>query len=64
MHTIQLKIQDSVFEKVIYFLNNLPKNEVEIVEEKFVLKSKKRKFDAISIDTRNFKFDREEANAR
>lgn len=64
MHTIQLKIQDNVFEKVIYFLNNLPKNEVEIVEEESILKSKKRKFDAISIDTRSFKFDREEANAR
>ena len=34
MHTIKLNIQDSVFDKVIYFLNNLPSNEVEIVEEK------------------------------
>ena len=30
MHTIKLNIQDSVFDKVIYFLNNLPANEVEI----------------------------------
>ena len=34
MHTVKLRIQDSVFDKVIYFLNNLPSNEVEIVEEK------------------------------
>ena len=34
MHTIKLNIQDSVFDKVIYFLQNLPKNEVEIVEDK------------------------------
>jgi len=27
MHSIRLNIQDSVFDKVIYFLNNLPKNE-------------------------------------
>ena len=33
MHTIKLNIQDNVFDKVIYFLNNLPSDEVEIVEE-------------------------------
>ena len=32
MHTIRLDIQDSVFDKVIYFLQNLPKDEVKIVE--------------------------------
>ena len=32
MHTVKLNIQDNVFDKVIYFLQNLPKNEVEIVE--------------------------------
>jgi len=34
MHVIKLNIQDSVFDKVIYFLQNLPKNEVEIIEDK------------------------------
>ena len=33
MHTIKLHIEDKVFDKVIYFLKNLPKNEVEIVED-------------------------------
>ena len=32
MHTIKLNIQDSIFDKVINFLQNLPKNEVEIIE--------------------------------
>jgi hypothetical protein len=36
MHTVKLNIQDSVFDKVIYFLNNLPSNEVEIIEEKII----------------------------
>jgi hypothetical protein len=36
MHTIKLNIQDSVFDKVIYFLNNLPSNEVEIVEDTLI----------------------------
>jgi len=36
MHTVKLNIQDNVFDKVIYFLQNLPSNEVEIVEETVV----------------------------
>jgi len=34
MHTIKLNIQDSVFDKILYFLQNLPKDEVEIIESK------------------------------
>jgi hypothetical protein len=33
MHTIKLHIEDKVFDKVIYFLQNLPKDEVSIVKE-------------------------------
>ena len=36
MHTIKLNIQDSVFDKVIYFLNNLPSNEVKVIEEETI----------------------------
>jgi hypothetical protein len=36
MHSIRLDIQDSVFDKVLYFLQNLPKNEVLIIEDKQV----------------------------
>jgi hypothetical protein len=36
MHTLKLNIEDSVFDKVIYFLQNLPKDEVKIVESKIV----------------------------
>jgi hypothetical protein len=32
MHTIKLHIEDKVFDKVIFFLQNLPKNEVSIIE--------------------------------
>lgn len=34
MHTIKLKVQDSVLDKIMYFLQKLPKNEVEIIENK------------------------------
>jgi len=39
MHSIRLDIQDSVFDKVIYFLQNLPKDEVSIVETKVIEES-------------------------
>ena len=66
MHTIRLRINDEVIDKVRNFLENLPKNEVEIVEESYSASKKKpgKKFKALSIETRHFKFDREEANAR
>lgn len=32
MHTVTLHIEDRIFDKVINFLKNLPKNEVKIVE--------------------------------
>ncbi len=33
MHSIKLEVEDSVFDKVIYFLKNLPRNEVKVVEQ-------------------------------
>jgi len=36
MHTITLNVKDNVFDKIIYFLKNLPKDEVEIIEDKVV----------------------------
>ncbi len=32
MHSVKLEIEDSVFDKVIYFLQNLPKDEEKIVK--------------------------------
>jgi hypothetical protein len=37
MHTLKLNIQDNVFDKIIYFLQNLPKDEIEIVENKVIM---------------------------
>lgn len=65
MHSIRLDIEDSVFEKVIHFLNNLPKNEVKIIENITIKDTQvKLKFNSIELKTKGFKFDREEANAR
>ncbi len=61
MRTIRLDVNDNIFEKVMLFLNNLSKRDVHInIEEKRITK----KLNAISIKTKNFKFDREEANDR
>jgi hypothetical protein len=36
MHTLKLEINDTIFDKVMFFLNNLPKNKVAIIEEESV----------------------------
>jgi len=69
MHTVQLKIEDSIYKNVMFLLNNLKLKGFNIKEETNYDTKKKMNgssivFDAISIDTKNFKFDREEANER
>ena len=34
MHTLTLKIDETIFDKVLFFLENLPKNKIEILEDK------------------------------
>ncbi len=45
MHSLKLNIKDSVFGKIIYFLQNLPKNEVEIVEDVIIEGDNKESID-------------------
>ncbi len=65
MHTIKLNIQDNIFDKVIYFLQHLPKDEVKIIDDTTIIKRQKiDRFNTIKLHTKDFKFDRKEANAR
>ncbi len=64
MHSIRLDVQDSVLDKVLYFLQNLPKDEVKIIDNGIISKKKPQIFNAIKLSTKDFKFNREEANAR
>jgi len=65
MHLIRLNIKDSSFERVITFLKELPESEIEILENKMLpVDDMKKKFKAISLKTKSFKFDRDEGNAR
>ncbi len=64
MKTIRLDVEDSIFDNVMYFLNNLPKKDIKLNIENAKNSKKKNKLNAISIKTKGFKFNREEAHAR
>jgi len=64
MKTIRLDVEDNIFDTVMYFLNNLPKKDVKLNIEHDKDSKKKKKLNAISIKTKGFKFNREEAHAR
>ena len=64
MKRVILDMNDIIFEKVMFLLNNLPKNKVRIKIEDNEIKRKVKKLKAISLKTKGFKFDRDEANAR
>ena len=36
MHRLILDVNDSVMDKIIYFLSHLPKNDVKIVQDKII----------------------------
>ena len=57
-------INDTLFDKVIAFFNKLPKDDVKVsVEEDNSFQSPK-KLSSLSLKTKGFKFNREEANER
>jgi hypothetical protein len=68
MHTIKLNVQDSIYSHIMFLLNSLNTKELEIVEDKTINIPMEDNFDivfdAVNLDMKDFKFDREEANAR
>ena len=65
MQTIRLDVNNkTIFNTIMDFLNNLPQHEFKVNIEKKVVPIQKRKLNAISLKTKGFKFNREEANAR
>ena len=63
MHKIKLNVQDTIYKDIMHTLRKLNKNEIEIIEDES-FNNKNKKLNAISIKTNNFKFNREEVNAR
>jgi len=66
MHRLTLDVQDNVLDKIFYFLNNLPTKEVKIIKDEITKAEQKttKKLKSISIKTKDFKFNRNDANAR
>ena len=57
-------INDTLFDKVIAFFNKLPKGDIKVsIEEDNTFKNPK-KLNSLSLKTKGFKFNREEANER
>ena len=65
MHTIKLKVEDSIYEHIIFLLNNIKSNKLEIIEDKTESNNNsKKQFTAVALNTKNYTFNREEANER
>jgi len=63
MQVLKLEVQDAILDKVMFFLRNLPTSQIKLNVETAV-KERPKKLKSISIRTKGFKFDRDEANAR
>ena len=67
MHTLKLNVEDNVYTHLKFFLESLNNKGIEVIEDKILENDTSKRnflFNAISIDTSNFKFSREEANER
>ena len=65
MQTIRLDINNhNIFNTIMDFLNNLPQHEFKVKVEKKPVLTKRKKLRAISLKTKGFTFNREEANER
>lgn len=62
MQTIRLEVEESFVDKVKVLLQQLPHNKVYIKKED--VNNKNNRFKAIALNTKNFKFNREESNER
>ena len=67
MHTLKINVEDNVYTHLKFFLESLNNKGIEVIEDKILENNTSKRnflFNAISIDTSNFKFSREEANER
>ncbi len=67
MHTLKLEIHNDIYNNIISLLENFDKKKIKIIEnsqKNDSNKKQKRELNAVRIDTKNFIFNREEANER
>jgi hypothetical protein len=64
LRTLKVEVADTIFDKVVAFFNMLPKTDFKLfVDDKNSLDTPK-KLTSLSIKTKGFKFNRDEANER
>lgn len=64
MRSLRVEVSDTIFEKVIAFFNKLPKRDIKLaIDENDKIYAPKQ-LSSLSIKTKGFKFNREEANER
>ena len=64
MRTLQIEIKDTLFEKVIAFFNKLPKSDFNLSSDEKIIFQTPKKLNSVSIKTKGYKFNRDEANER
>lgn len=66
MKSLHIEVNESIFDRVMFFLGTLPKKDVKIKVENDMINSTKetKRLKAISIDTTEYKFKRDEAHER
>jgi len=65
MRTLKVKVNDTIFDKVIAFFNKLPQKDVKVSFEDTDDKLQTpKKLTSLSIKTKGYKFNRQEANER
>ncbi|MGJ0316926.1 hypothetical protein NG754_10400 [Aliarcobacter cryaerophilus] len=64
MRSLRVEVSDTIFERVIAFFNKLPKRDIKLaIDENDKIYTPKQ-LSSLSIKTKGFKFNREEANER
>jgi hypothetical protein len=64
MRTLKVKVNDTIFDKVIAFFNKLPQKDVKLSFEDNDKLQTPKKLHSLSIKTKGYKFNRAEANER
>lgn len=64
MRTLKIEVKDTVFKKVVAFFNKLPKADFNLLVEDKDLSKIPKKLNSLSIKTKGYKFNRNEANER
>ncbi len=55
MHTLKIKIKDSAYEKIQYFLKNLPADDIEVVSDELESENPEMSIDCSQFNIKSYK---------